>query len=199
MISTDQVKELRDKTGISVMQCKKALEEAGGDIKKAEIILQKRSSSIAQKKSDRELNSGVIQSYIHSNGKIGAMVELSCETDFVAKNSDFKDLAYNLAMQITANDPQYIKKEDISENSKKEVADVLEKEMNSLSAQANKPSEIKAKILEGKIDSYFKDKVLLEQSFIKDPDIKVGQLIESAIQKFGERIEIRRYSRFSTN
>jgi len=179
------------------MQCKKALEEAKGDIKKAEIILQRQGRSIAQKKSDRELNSGVIQSYIHATGAVGAMLELLCETDFVAKNEEFKKLAYDLAMQVTATNPQYLKKEDISKEARKEAEEVLAKEIAGLPAQAGKPDDIKAKILEGKLDSYFGDKILLEQPFIKDQEMKVGKLIESAIQKFGEKIEVGKFVRFS--
>jgi len=191
MISTEQVKELRDKTGVSIMQCQKALTEAEGDMKKAEIILQRQGRSIAEKKSDRDLGSGIIQSYIHSNGLIGAMIDLACETDFVAKNEEFKNLAYDIAMQITASNPSYIKKEDIPEQDKKEAVEVLEKEVG------DKPIELKAKILEGKIDSFFSEKILLEQLFIKDQDVTIKQLIESAIQKFGEKIEVRKFARFS--
>ncbi|WKZ26515.1 MAG: elongation factor Ts [Candidatus Paceibacterota bacterium] len=191
MISTDQVKELRDKTGISIMQCRKALEEAGGDMGKAQIILQKQSKAVAEKKSDRELNAGVIQAYIHSNGSVGAMLELTCETDFVSKNEEFKNLAYDLAMQVAATNPKYLSKEDISQEAKKEAAEVFSKEV------ADKPDELKEKILSGKLDAFFAEQILLEQPFIKNPDIKIVGLIESAVQKFGEKIRISRFSRFS--
>lgn len=191
MISTEQVKELRDKTGISIMQCKKALEEAQGDMSKAEIILQKQGRAIAQKKSDRELNSGTIQSYVHSTGAVGVLVELLCETDFVAKNEDFKKLAYDLAMQIAATNPKYLKKDDVPEEAKNEAKEVLEKEI------LGKPEDMKEKILQGKLDSYFADKILLEQPFIKDQAVNVSELIESAIQKFGEKIQIGNFVRFS--
>lgn len=191
MISTDQVKELRDKTGISIMQCRKALEEAGGDMGKAQIILQKQSKAVAEKKSDRELNAGVIQAYIHSNGSVGAMLELTCETDFVSKNEEFKNLAYDLAMQVAATNPKYLSKEDISQEAKKEAAEVFSKEV------ADKPDELKEKILSGKLDAFFAEQILLEQPFIKNPDTKIVGLIESAVQKFGEKIRISRFSRFS--
>ncbi len=191
MISTDQVKELRDKTGISIMQCRKALEEAGGDMGKAQIILQKQSKAVAEKKSDRELNAGVIQAYIHSNGSVGAMLELTCETDFVSKNEEFKNLAYDLAMQVAATNPKYLSKEDISQEAKQEAAEVFSKEV------ADKPDELKEKILSGKLDAFFAEQILLEQPFIKNPDIKIVGLIESAVQKFGEKIRISRFSRFS--
>lgn len=191
MISTDQVKELRDKTGISIMQCRKALEEAGGDMGKAQIILKKQSKAVAEKKSDRELNAGVIQAYIHSNGSVGAMLELTCETDFVSKNEEFKNLAYDLAMQVAATNPKYLSKEDISQEAKKEAAEVFSKEV------ADKPDELKEKILSGKLDAFFAEQILLEQPFIKNPDTKIVGLIESAVQKFGEKIRISRFSRFS--
>ena len=191
MIDTQQVKELREKTGVSIMQCRKALEEAGGDMKKAEIILQKQGQAIAEKKSGRTLGAGAIQAYIHSTGAVGAMVELLCETDFVSKNEDFKNLARDLAMQITATNPTYLKREDIPESDQNEAKEVLKQEV------LDKPADLQEKILSGKLDSYFSDKILLEQSFIKDQDLSVKDLIDSAVQKFGEKIEIGHFTRFS--
>lgn len=191
MITTEQIKELRDKTGVSVMQCKKALEEAGGDMDKAVIILRKKGSDIASKKSDRTLGSGRIASYIHGNGSVGSLVELWSETDFVSKNDEFYALAHDIAMQVAATNPTYLKKEDVTEEEKKKALEVFEKEV------AGKPEEIKEKILKGKLDSYLADKILLEQPFVKDGSLKIKDLIESAIQKFGEKIEIARFSRFS--
>lgn len=193
MISTEQVKELRDKTGISIMQCKKALEEAGGDMEKAVILLSKKSKQIAEKKSERTLGSGVVHSYVHAGGSAGAMIELLCETDFVAKNEDFQKLAYDIAMQVTATAPQFLKKEDISEEARQKAIEVFEKELE------GKPEEMKEKILEGKISAHFKDMVLLEQDFIKDPSKTIALLIEEAIQKFGEKIEVGNFVRFSIN
>ncbi len=190
-ISTEQVKELRNITGVSIMQCRKALEEAGGDMSKAQIVLQKQSKAVADKKSDRELNAGVVASYIHSNASVGAMVELNCETDFVAGNKEFKDLAYDLAMQVAASSPKYLKKDDISEGARKEAGEVFAKEVE------GKPEDLKEKILSGKLDAFFAEQILLEQPFIKNPELKVRELIESAIQKFGEKIEVRRFVRFS--
>lgn len=191
MITTEQIKQLRDKTGVSVMQCKKALEEAGGDMDKALIILRKKGSDIASKKSDRTLGSGRIASYIHGNGAVGSLVELSSETDFVSKNDEFYALAYNIAMQIVATNPAYLKAGDVTEEEKKKATEVFEKEV------VGKPEDIKEKIIKGKLDSYFADKILLEQPFIKDGNIKIKDLIESAIQKFGEKIEVARFARFS--
>lgn len=192
IITTEQVRELREKTGISIMQCKKALEEVGGDMDKAIIILQKRSGAVADKKSGRELKAGAVQSYIHNSGDVGAMVLLSSETDFVSKNEEFVALTYDIAMHIVATNPKFIKKEDVSENEIKKVEEVFAKEVE------GKPEKMKEQILKGKIDSYFKDKILLEQGFIKNPDITIKGLIEAATQKFGEKIQITEFSRFST-
>jgi len=188
-ITTEQIKELRDMTGLSIMQCKKALEEALGDISKAVILLQKKGAGIAAKKADRNLGAGRVASYVHSNGNIGGLVELLCETDFVAKNDEFGALAYNIAMQIAATNPLYLRMSDIPEATRKEAEEVFAKEVE------GKPEEMKAKILEGKLNSYFKEKVLLEQEYIKNPEVTINGLIESFIQKFGERTEIGRFTR----
>ena len=160
MITTELVKQLRDRTGISVMQCKKALEETAGDIEKAVALLAQNSAEIAGKKGDRTLGAGVIASYIHTTGNVGTMVELLCETDFVAKNEEFKSLARDIAMHATATAPKCLKVEDITEGSRPED-------------------------------------VLLNQPFIKNPEVTITNLIEGAIQKFGEKIELSRFVRFS--
>ncbi|MBX4189387.1 elongation factor Ts [Candidatus Parcubacteria bacterium] len=190
-ITTADIKSLREATGLSVMQCRKALEEAGGDMAKAKIILQKKGSEIAEKKGDRTLGAGAVVAYIHASGTIGAMVELSCETDFVAKNPEFKAVAYDIAMHAAASNPTFLKREDISEADRAKVAVAFRTEV------ADKPAEMQEKILQGKIDSYFADKVLLEQAFIKNPDQKIVDLVNGAVQKFGERTEIRRFVRYS--
>lgn len=189
-ITTEQIKELRDMTGLSIMQCKKALEEAEGDISKANILLQKKGAGIAAKKADRNLGAGKVAAYVHSTGNIATLVELLCETDFVAANEEFGTLAYNIAMQVAATNPQYLKMSDIPDAVKKEAEEVFIKEVE------GKPADMKAKILEGKLNSYFKDKVLLEQDYIKNPEVTVNNLIESFIQKFGERTEVGRFIRF---
>ena len=191
MITIEQVKKLRDKTGISIMQCKKALEEADGNIEKAKIILRKKSGIIADKKNSRELKAGAVNAYIHNSGDIAAIVLLSSETDFVAKNEEFVKLAYDIAMHIAAMNPSFIKKEDITEDEINNAKEVFIKETK------DKPKEMKEKILQGKIDSYFKDKILLEQPFIKDPNSTIKDIIKSATQKFGERIEVSDFARFS--
>ncbi len=191
MITTEQIKELRDQTGVSVMQCKKALEEAGGDIQKALVILRKKGGEAAGKKADRTLGAGRIQAYIHGAGAVGALVELSCETDFVSNNEEFKTLAYEIAMHVAASNPEFLKKDEITADARRVATEVFEKEV------AGKPENVKAKILEGKLDAYFKERVLLEQNFIKNPEITVANHIESAIQKFGEKIEVSRFVRYS--
>lgn len=198
-ITTDIVKQLRDKTGISIMQCKKALEEVGGDMEKAIMLLQKKSADIAIKKGGRTLGSGVVISYVHNTHRVASMVELLCETDFVANNEEFKKLAYDIAMHVSATNPQFLKTEDIDAHSQELAKEMFVKEVEGLPAQAGKPEDMKAKILEGKLASYWKDKVLLEQAFIKNPDLTIRNLIESAIQKFGEKMELSRFVRYSVN
>lgn len=192
-VTTAEIKVLRDETGLSVMQCKKALEDAGGDKEKARILLQKKGSEIAAKKGDRTLGAGAVAAYIHASGTIGSMVELSCETDFVGKNPDFKTVAYDIAMHVAATSPKYLRREDISEEDRKKVSETFKAEV------ADKPADMQEKILAGKVDSYFADKVLLDQPFIKNPDLKIMDLVNSATQKFGERTEIRRFERFSVS
>ncbi len=189
-ITTDSIKELRELTGVSVMQCRKALEEAGGDREKAIVILKKHSAASAEKKADRSLAAGAIGSYIHE-GAIGAMVLLSCETDFVAKNPEFTALARELAMQVAATNPAYMTADEIPEDAKEAARAVFEKEI------VGKPAEMQAKILEGKLASYFRDQVLLEQPFIKDESKTVRDLLNEATQKFGERTEIGSFTRLS--
>lgn len=194
-IGMDAIKELRDETGVSVMQCKKALEDAGGDMDKARMMLRKKSGEIAAKKGDRSLGSGVVAAYIHGNNSVGAIIELACETDFVAKNEEFKHLAYEIAMHVAAINPKYRTQADITEEDRAKAKEFFEEEVEK--TMAGKPAAIKEKALEGKLASYFAESVLLEQPFVKNPDITVGDLVKSAIQKFGENADIVRYSRFA--
>ena len=191
MITTEVVKQLRDRTGISVMQCKKALEEAGGDMEKAVVILRKKGAATAAKKADRKLGSGTIGSYVHTNGMIASMVMLHCETDFVANNQEFRNLARDLAMQVAATSPEYLSLEAIPEESKRAAREVFQKEA------AEKPAAMQKKIMEGKLSSYFSEKALLDQPFIKDPNLTVRDLVSGAIQKFGEKIEVGKFTRLS--
>jgi elongation factor Ts len=190
-ISMELIKALRDKTGISVMQCKKALEEAQGDEEKALILLRKKGAEIAAKKSDREFGAGAVQAYIHANGTIGAMVELVSETDFVSNNAEFRALAYDIAMHVSATNPEFIKKDEIGDSARAKAQEVFAAEVE------GKPENLKAQILAGKLDAYFKDKILLEQPFIKNPDLTIQQLLDNAIQKFGERIEVAAFKRMA--
>lgn len=190
-ITTELVKQLRDKTGISVMQCKKALDEVGGDMEKAIMLLAKKSADVAMKKGDRTLGAGVIEAYVHSTGQVGTMVEVLCETDFVAKNEEFKKMARDIAMHITATNPQFLKKEDIDARSNELATEMFAKEV------VDKPKDIKEKILEGKLSAYWSERVLLDQPFIKNPDVTITNLIQGAVQKFGEKIEISRFTRYS--
>ncbi len=193
MITTEQIKELRELTGISVMQCKKALEEAEGDKEKALLILRKKSSSIAEKKGDRKLDAGVVEAYIHSNKTVGALVELSCETDFVARNEEFVAMARDIAMHITATNPQYLDESEITEDVKAKVIDMFKKEVEG----SGKPADIQTKMMEGKLAGYFGERTLLAQAFVKNPDITIKQLIDGGVQKFGEKVAIARFSRFA--
>jgi len=189
-ISIDLVKELRERTGLSIMQCKRALEEAEGDIDKAEVILKKKSGAAAEKKSDRELGAGAVASYVH-DGTIGAMVLLSCETDFVARNPEFPALAREIALQVSATNPTYLNNEDIAPEARVAAEAIFRAEVQ------DKPKDMQEKIFDGKMASYFKDQVLLNQTYIKDESKTILNLVTEASQKFGERVEISKFARFS--
>lgn len=184
-ITTEVIKELRDKTGISVMQCKRALEEAGGDMEKALAILALKSRDIAGKKTDRTLAAGVVGSYVHSNKEVGCMITLSCETDFVAKNEEFARLAYDIAMHAAAMRPRYIKREDVPEDMMNELKETFRKEVDQ-----SKPADIQEKILEGKVAAQLAQLVLNDQPYIKDDSKTIKALTDAAVQKFGERTEV---------
>ena len=184
MISADVVKELRDRTGVSVMQCKKALEEAKGDMAKAIEILSRKSADIARKKGDRALGAGVVASYIHTNGQVGSIVLLSCETDFVSKNEEFAALAREIAMHAAAARPEYISRADVPEAALSELHTMFAPEA------AGKPENIREKVIEGKVNARLAELVLLEQPFIKDDSKTIQGLIDAASQKFGERVAV---------
>ncbi len=196
MVTMDQVKELRDMTGVSVMQCKKALEEAQGDKEKAIEILKRKSKDIAGKKGDRTLGAGTIQSYIHLGGAVGSMVLLSSETDFVSKNEEFKKLAYDIAMHIAAANPEFVSREEVSEETINDLKKVFEEEAV---ASGKTDPAVKEKVVSGKLNTYFAERALLEQPFVKNGDVTVGALVDEAVQKFGERIEVTRFARFSSS
>lgn len=192
VISTEQVKQLRDKTGAGMMDCKKALEENNGDMEKAIEFLRKKGAATAAKRADKETNQGIVESYIHAGGRIGAMVELNCETDFVAKTADFKQLAHDIAMQIAAMNPLFIKKEDVDQ-------ETLNKEIEIYKTQAvneGKPAHIAEKVAQGRLEKYYQEFCLLEQSFIKDSGKTIKDLLDEATGKVGEKIGVRRFQRY---
>ena len=187
----DKIKKLREKTGVGIVEVKKALSEAEGDEAKAIELLRKRGQEKAGKKAGREAREGVVASYIHANNKMGAMVKLHCETDFVARNDEFKALAQEIAMHVTASDPQYIKSEDVPQ-------EIVEKEKEIWTAQLEKegkPAEIMAKIMEGKEKKFREEISLLTQPFVKNPEQTVGELITEKIGKIGENIQVGEFSR----
>lgn len=192
MITADLVKQLRERTGAGMMDCKKALTETVGDIDKAILLLREKGLAAAAKKAGRIAAEGLVESYIHGNGRIGVLVEVNIETDFAAANAEFKQLVKDIAMQIAASRPEYVSKEDIP-------AAVLEREKDILRAQAKnegKPEKIIEKMVEGRIDKYYKDACLLEQPWIKDPDKTIKRLVTEKIATIGENINIRRFARF---
>jgi elongation factor Ts len=191
-ITASMVKELREKTNAAVMDCKKALTENNGDMEKAINFLRQKGLATASRKVGRITREGLVVSYIHPGGRLGVLLEINCETDFVAKNSDFGVLAKDLAMQIAATNPICVKREDLP------VA-ILEKEKEIYRAQAKgtgKPDKVIEKIVEGKLEKYFSEVCLLEQAFVKDPDVRIEDLIKNYIAKFGENITLRRFVRY---
>jgi elongation factor Ts len=190
-ISAELVKELREKTGVGFMECKSALQESKGDLEAAVTILRKRGLASLAKKSGRETKDGLIGAYIH-NGKIGVMLEVNCETDFVARNPDFQTLVKDLAMHIAASDPRFIRKEDVT-------GDVLASEREIYAEQARatgKPENVLDKIVEGRMSKYYAEACLMEQPFVKDPALSVRDYIATYIHKIGENIQVRRFIRY---
>ena len=190
-ISADRVKELREKTGAGMMECKKALTESNGDFEKAIDCLRQKGLATAAKKASRSASEGLVSSYIHMD-KIGVLLEVNCETDFVAKTDDFKGLVKDIALHIAAANPSYLSHEDVPQ-------DIIEREKDIYKAQvANKPPQVVEKIVEGKLDKFFGDMCLLEQAFVKDPEqkLKIKELVTEKIAKLGENIVIRRFVRF---
>lgn len=192
-ITAQQVNELRQRTGIGMMDCKKALLEAKGDVEEAITVLRKKGFARAKEKVSRETSEGQIGSYIHMNGKIGVLVEINCESDFVSRNRDFQELVKNVAMHIAAADPQYVSSDQIPE-------EVLEGEREIIRGQfkdSKKPPEIVEKIVEGKLKKFYSEVCLLDQPFIKDDKMSIDQLITTYVAKFGENIRVKRFARFA--
>ena len=191
-ITTSMIKELREATAAGVLDCKKALEASGGDVEKAEAYLLERGIAAAAKKADREVKEGLIEAYVHAGGRVGALIELDCETDFVARTEEFRTLAHDLAMQIVAGKPLYLTPEDIP-------PDVLEEETNAYRTEARdegKPEHIIERIVKGKLQKYHQEVCLMKQPFIKDDERTVQEIITRVIAKLGENIVVRRFARF---
>jgi elongation factor Ts len=191
-ITAQMVKELRERCGAGMMECKKALVEANGDIAEAELVLRKRGIAIAQKKAGREANEGVIGSYIHAGSKLGVLVEVNCESDFVARTDAFQELVHDIAMNIAAADPRFIRKEEVSQ-------EAMDKEREVQRARAlaeGKPESIVDKMVEGRMSKFYEEVCLYEQPFVKDNSIKVGQMITDSVAKMGENISVGRMARF---
>lgn len=191
-VSASAVKELRERTGAGMLDCKKALDETNGDIDKAVALLREKGLSAAANKAGRIATEGVVESYIHAGGRIGVIVEINCETDFVAKTDQFREFARDVAMHIAASNPKYVRREEVP-------AEDVEKEKEILKAQAlneGKPEKIVEKMVEGRISKYYEEYCLLEQSFIKDPDKTISALVNEKISTIGENITIRRFVRY---
>jgi elongation factor Ts len=191
-VSASAVKELREKTGAGMMDCKKALAETGGDVQRAIDYLRQKGLAAAAKKADRVAADGAVGAYVHPGGKIGVLVEINCETDFVARTAEFQALLKDIAMQVAAANPRVVRREEVS-------AAELEKEKSIYRQQAldtGKPEKVVDKIVEGKIERFFSEVCLMEQSFIKDPDKNISNVINDAIARFGENIQIRRFARY---
>ena len=191
-IKADQVKKLREKSGVGMMECKKALTEACGDMDKAELILRERGLAAASKKSNRITNQGLIESYIHPGSKIGVLLEVNSETDFVARNEQFKELVHNIALHIAAAAPSYISSEDVP-------AQIIETEKDIYKKQAlneGRPEAVLEKIAEGRLKKFYEENCLLEQLYVKDNDMTINDLVKQSIAKIGENIVIRRFCRF---
>ena len=189
---SESVKELREKTGAGILDCQKALAESGNNIDKAIDYLRQKGLAAAQKKAGRETNQGLIHAYIHAGGKIGVLVEVNCETDFVARNEEFKTFVNDLALQVAASNPSHVKREDLP-------SDVVAKERAIYEAQAKemgKPPAAWPKIVEGKLEKYYQESCLLEQAFIKDPSVTIKDLLAQKIAKIGENMNVRRFVRY---
>lgn len=191
-ITTEMVKELRQRTGIGVMECKKALQENNGDIEKAITSLRKKGYARAKEKMGRETTDGMVGSYIHLNGKIGVLVEVNCESDFVARNEEFKELVKNIAMHIAASKPKYITSAEIPSKELEEEKEIFRAQFK----DSGKPPEIIEKIVEGKLKKFYEEVCLEDQPFVKDDKISIKQLVASHVAKFGENIKISRFARF---
>lgn len=195
-ITPAAIKALREKTGAGMMECKAALTESGGDEEKAVDILRKRGLATASKKAGRIAAEGLVDSYIHAGGKIGVLVEVNCESDFVARTDDFRGFVHDLAMHIAASEPRFISKEEVPEEVISKEREIALEQARSDPKNANKPEQVLEKIVEGRLSKFYQEVCLLEQPFVKDQNLTVGQLVTAVISKTGENIKIRRFVRF---
>jgi len=191
-ISMELVKELREKTGAGMLDCKNALEKANGDINKAIEILREKGLAVAQKRSGRAASQGMVGAYIHMNGKIGVLVEVNCETDFVANTKEFQDFVHELAMQIAATDPRYVKREDVPEEVIAKEKEIYAKQLE----EQKKPPQVIEKIVAGKLEKFYEEVCLLDQPYVRDDKKKISDLLKDLIGKLGENIVVRRFVRF---
>ncbi|HEX3941798.1 MAG TPA: translation elongation factor Ts [Acidobacteriaceae bacterium] len=191
-ISAAQVKELREKTGAPMMDCRNALQEAKGDLEQAIVVLRKRGMASAAKKASRTTTEGAVGTYIHAGGKIGVLVELDCESDFVARTNDFQELLKDIAMHIAASDPRYVRREDVTADDLARESDIYRTQ----AAATGKPAPVVEKIVEGKMSKFYEEVCLLDQPFIKDQSVAIKDLISQKVAKLGENIVVRRFARF---
>jgi len=192
MVTIEQIKKLRQETGISITECKKALEESGGDMEKAKIILRKLGKKLSEKKASREAEEGIVEAYIHPNKKLGVLLVLGCESDFVARSKDFQNLAHEICLQVAAMKPAYLKADDIPEDVIRKEKGIYEEQLKSL----DKPEEIKRKIIEAKIEKFKEENSLVTQNWIKDNSKTIKDLINDYIAKLGENIIIKKFGRY---
>ncbi|MGC8486894.1 MAG: translation elongation factor Ts [Clostridia bacterium] len=191
-VTPSQVRELRDRTGAGMMDCKRALEEADGDVTRAVDILRERGQAQAAKKAGRAVSEGLVTSYIHPGGRVGVLLEINCETDFVANTGDFQELARNLAMHIAASQPRWVSREEVPEATLAHEREVLRREAES----SGKPAAIIDKMVEGRVQRFLQERCLLEQPYVRDPDHTVGDVVQEHIARLGENIQVRRFQRY---
>jgi len=191
-ITATIVKQLREKTGVGMMECKKALQETAGDLAEAEKVLRKKGMATAAKKAGRATGEGAIASYIHTGGKIGVLVEINCETDFAARSEPFQQLVHDIAMHVAAVGPRFVRREDVGEAVLAEEREIAREQ----ALKSGKPEKVVDKIVDGKVEKFYSEQCLMEQPFVKNPDINVGQLVTEAVSQIGENIQVRRFVRY---
>ena len=195
-ISMSAVKDLREKTGAGMVDCKNALVEADGDVEKAVELLRKKGMATADKKSGRVTAEGAVGSYIHMGGKVGVMVEINCESDFVSRGEEFQQLVKDVAMHIAASDPKYLRREEVPADVLDKEREILRDQLKNDTKNANKPADVIDKIIEGRVNKYYEENVLLDQAFVKDPSKTIGELVSEKIASIKENITVRRYTRY---